>query len=238
MALLLLFVFHLVTSIVILFCTPEYGQPKSARHGRMKPVLIYPPVSCCCVQFLIDLLSTPRVFLPPITVHPTDDWSDRPKAPPGTFSVVERIMWRACPSPWRVAGGNSDTGGSCAIPKPEQCDHSPVELPSNKGRWKKGKAQGRGARIPAPPKQDAHTVSNVLAGEASDGAPEEVEASQPGEISEQPDEGSGQQDERRSYCDTANSSVGEALDSGGVAEGVDAAVVQAMGFGGFGGSRG
>ena len=154
-------------------------------------------------------------------------------------------MWRACPSRWR------NSGGSHAIPKPEQCDHSPVELPSKKGHYwkKKGKPSSkgcRGAREPAPREQDSSTEASSPTFEAPDGlvvepAPKGAEAGQPTARSEQPDKESGSQDGRASHCRAANRSTGEedaggeAQDWSGSAEGVDSAVMEAMGFGSFGG---
>eukprot|EP00752_Nemacystus_decipiens_P001709 g1655.t1 len=75
-------------------------------------------------------------------------------APPEAFSVVERIMWRACPSHWR------DAGGGRAVPKPDQCDHSPVELPSKKARWKK---KGKPIQKPAKQGQKVDLVKEAAA---------------------------------------------------------------------------
>lgn len=200
-------------------------------------------------------------------------------------------MWRACPSRWKNAGGGRS---HAATPTPEQCDHSPVELPSSrKGRWKKKKgkppSQGcRGATKKTPTAAPAHgqdtggdadAASLPANNRASGGlgklkpAPRYVEAiqptargeqtgeggerpgeggeqpgegrEQPGEGGEQPREGGGSQygRGRGSHRDAAiRSSTGEEEDAGEApgssrwAEEVDAAVMEAMGFGGFGGS--
>lgn len=153
-------------------------------------------------------------------------------------------MWRACP--WRAAGGLSDAGASSATTKPEQFNHSPVELPSQKGQWK-GKARRRGARTPTPQKQDPDEASNLSTSKASDGgsgsSPEDVEAGQPGARMLQPDEASDHQAARGGHGDAAmgascEKAAREAPDSDIAAEDIDAAVMEAMGFGGFGGSRG
>lgn len=175
--------------------------------------------------------------------------SHRPKAPPETFSVVERIMWRTCPSRRRKAAGHADAdvGAACAIPRPEQCDHTPVVLPSKRGKWKKGKPQGRGARVPTPKKQAPNTDTNLPAVQPSKSAlgraSKDGEASQPGARGEVPDDGiDHQEDERTGRHDGVTRSAGDeveraAPDSDAEAGRVDAAVMEAMGFGGFGGSR-
>lgn len=102
--------------------------------------------------------------------------SNRPKSAPETFTILERVMWRA-----RSAGGESPdvdaesiagTGGGEACPMspviytPAQCDHSPVELRSTskghkrnssgqRGRQKgKGQSRGTGASLPQQGRED------------------------------------------------------------------------------------
>eukprot|EP00903_Cladosiphon_okamuranus_P009660 g9192.t1 len=162
-------------------------------------------------------------------------------APPEAFSVVERIMWRACPSRRKNADGH-------AIPKPEECDHSPVELPPTNRRWKKkARSHGRGARIPATPQsqdpsEDADLTTNQAPKSLARPPPKGAETDRSKARGEQPQEGSDNPDVRGSRDDAAARSPAEedpreAPHSGGTADGVDAEVMEAMGFGGFGGCR-
>lgn len=66
------------------------------------------------------------------------------QAAPETFSPVQRVIWHSRPT----VDKDGDTG-TLVIPTPDQCDHSPVKLPSTRkfsagGTWHHGKGRGGG----------------------------------------------------------------------------------------------
>ncbi len=187
--------------------------------------------------------------------------SDRyTQAAPEAFSVLERTVWAARPPRWRDPGG-----ASCpAIPKPEQCDHSPVELPpvSKKRRSGKGKGQGPGQQakkkqkrrhLPRQQQQqqqqqqqeavgDSPRNERVSPGGVEGGEPSEARADQGG--GECGRDGDGKLEETmggRSDAEAPTEIVGDGGDDPGAPDsgdgGIDAAVMEAMGFSGFGSLR-
>lgn len=191
-------------------------------------------------------------------------------------------MWCARPTHCRASGGAAEREGQqCpVIPKPEQCDHSPVQLTpvsrnkrryqqagdGRKRRWKKGKGKCHGTRTAVSQQQQfqddqqeqPNAVGQWSAGDCSDHG---AGGNQSDLGAERPDAGGEQNDICRrkdvgvGHADIATSSLRESdalerPDSSGAASGdgeehvanepvqqVDAAVMAAMGFSGFGSSR-
>lgn len=160
---------------------------------------------------------------------------DGSKAPPDTFSVLERVMW--CSRPTECREGQQRH----VIPKPAECDHSPVKLPpfsnnkrcrqqaggGKRGRCRKRQGQGRGTgselfqnqqqhddQQQQQPQQQpqlstvGHCAGSALTDRPTAGHQSDVDADRPEAGGERPDM-KGPQDAQVYHADTTNSSAGE-----------------------------
>lgn len=190
--------------------------------------------------------------------------SNGSKAPRDTYSVLERVMWCARPTHFREGQQLN------VIPKPEECDHSPVKLPpfsnnkryhqqaggGKRGRRKKVHGQARAAGTEVcqnQQQQDDHQQQRQQQQQLPPQQPQpgtvghcsDSEVTDHAMVGHQPDAAAGRPDAREDDTLNMPDSICAASDFGdecalneAVEEESDAAVMAAMGFDGFGSSRG